>query len=245
MKKSLKIALVGYGKMGKVIEEIAKLREHKIEQIYDIDNIKDLNSNNLSLVDIVIEFTSPKSAFSNIKTSLEARKPVVSGTTGWLDNYKVACDLCKANDGAFIWASNFSIGVNIFFEINRHLAREMNRFENYDVNVHEIHHIHKLDAPSGTALILANDLLSQIDRKKNITQKNESDPQNLLVSSDRLGEVIGTHRITYESEFDFIRLEHEAKNRNGLALGAILAAEFIYNKKGVYGMNDVLGFNNK
>jgi 4-hydroxy-tetrahydrodipicolinate reductase len=190
---------------------------------------------------VAIEFTSPASALNNYRRAFAANVPVVSGTTGWLEHLDEVKKECERNGKTFFYASNFSLGVNIFFALNNYLAKIMNRFAEYDVRMEEIHHIHKLDAPSGTAITLAEGILANIDRKKSWVLNEAHSDNELEIKAIREGEVPGTHSIIYESEADSIRITHEAKNRKGFALGAVLAAEFVQGKKGFLGMRDMLG----
>ena len=238
----MNIALIGYGKMGKEIEKIAIARNHKITLIIDINNIADLNIENLSKADVAIEFTTPHTAIDNYLKCFEAGIPVVSGTTGWLQRYDEVITLCKKYNSAFFYASNFSLGVNIFFKLNAYLARIMNKYDNYNVEIEEIHHTQKLDAPSGTAITLANDIIKNITRKQKWELNTEDKINNLNIRAIRQDAIPGIHTIKYESEVDFIQITHSAKNRQGLALGAVMAAEFIKNKKGIFSMNDLLKF---
>ncbi|HLN19744.1 MAG TPA: 4-hydroxy-tetrahydrodipicolinate reductase [Bacteroidales bacterium] len=238
----MNLALIGYGRMGHEIESIAIKRGHVIRLIIDVDNIDQLNSKNLKEVDAVIEFTTPESAFSNISKCLENKVPVVSGTTGWLEKYNDAAELCRINDTAFIHSSNFSIGVNLLFRLNADLARLMAQYKDYTVSVEEIHHTKKLDAPSGTALSIVNGIVKNHGGYTGWKFEGEAEGKNIPVKAVREGMVPGTHIITWDSEIDTIALKHEAKNRKGLALGAVVAAEFIAGKKGVFTMNDVMGF---
>ncbi len=237
----MNIGIIGYGKMGREIEKSALKNGHSIELIIDENNTEDLNSNNLKKIDVAIEFTSPVAAFENIRKCLEAKTPVVSGTTGWLAKYNEAVELCRKINGSFLYASNFSIGANILFHLNTTLAKIMNSIEYYDVEINEIHHTTKLDSPSGTAITLADSIIKNMERKKEWKNEHTVNKQILSILSERKDPVPGTHIIKYSSNADFIELKHEAKNRAGFAFGAIFAAEFIKNKKGVYKMNDVLG----
>jgi 4-hydroxy-tetrahydrodipicolinate reductase len=238
----MKIALLGYGKMGKEVEKAALYRNHEICLVIDISNTRELNEKNLANADIAIDFSTPDSAYENIITCFKSGTPIVSGTTGWLAKFDEVMQLCKEKGHAFFYASNFSLGVNILFNLNRYLARIMNNFNDYDCSIEEIHHIHKLDAPSGTAITLAHDLIDAIDRKKQWELNHASEPSSLKISAIRENEVPGTHTIAYDSAVDSIVIRHVAKNRKGLALGAVLAAEFLLGKKGYYTMSDLLGF---
>jgi len=230
----MKIALLGYGRMGKAIEEIALERGHEIVIRKDVDPI-DVN---LSLADAAIDFSHPSAAFDNIKDCIDSKVAVVSGTTGWLDRFDEIKSYCEAYDGAFIYASNFSIGVNLFFNLNAHLAKMMEQINGYDVAMEEIHHVHKLDAPSGTAISLANDILENSEKKQWNIETADSD--DLFIKVKREGEVPGTHSVSYTSAIDAIEIKHTAFNRTGFALGAVVAAEWLHGKKGVFNMKDVL-----
>lgn len=240
----MKIALIGYGKMGKTIEKIALSRGHEVVSCIDINNQEDFQSEAFKSADVAIEFTAPTVAVQNYKNAFEAGVSVVSGTTGWTDKMPEVEQLCKKKGLAFFWSSNFSLGVNIFFALNKYLANIMNEFEDYDVSMTEVHHTKKLDAPSGTAVSLAEDLMSNIDRKKTwklgIPTGNKD--QELAIDAIREGDVPGIHTIRYESEIDSITITHDAKNRIGFALGSVLAAEFTANKKGILGMKDMFKF---
>lgn len=236
----MNIGLIGYGQMGKEIEKIVIERGHKINLIIDKDNIGDLNEENLAKVDVVIEFSRPESAFDNYMKCFKSSTPVVSGTTGWLDKMDIVKAECEKNGAAFFYASNFSLGVNLFFALNKHLAKLMSPFKEYKVSMNEIHHTRKLDAPSGTAITLAEGVMESY--KELASWKNEKDvnENELAVTSERIGDVPGTHEIFYDSEVDNITIRHEAKSRKGFALGAVLAAEYLHHKKGIHGMNDLL-----
>ena len=232
----MNIALLGYGKMGKAIEKIALERGHVIvlKTTHNSDKIT------LKNVDVAIDFSVPKSAYKNITTCINNAVPVVSGTTGWLDKYAEVVKLCKEKKGSFIYASNFSLGVNIFFELNKKLASIMANYTDYKVTVEEIHHTQKLDAPSGTAITLANQILEKF--KKDTWVLGVTDKDNELpIIAKRKENVAGTHHVTYENEIDKIEIIHKAKSRKGFALGAVIAAEWLVDKKGVYAMKDVLG----
>jgi 4-hydroxy-tetrahydrodipicolinate reductase len=238
----MNIALIGYGRMGHEIESIAIKRGHFIKLIVDKENENDLNKTNLAPVDVAIEFSFPAAAYHNISVCLNEGIPVVSGTTGWLENYDNVVEICKKNKTAFIHSSNFSIGVNLLYRLNSELARHMQRYHNYSVSIEEIHHTKKLDAPSGTAIVLAGGIVENHSQyAKWCFEKDKSD-NSVPIRSIREGNVPGTHTVTWDSEIDTISLKHEAKNRQGLALGAVMAAEFIYTKNGVFTMNDVIGF---
>lgn len=232
----MNIALLGYGKMGKVIECIALERGHTIV-FKSSSNTKTID---LSQADVAIDFSIPNAAVDNISTCLENNTPIVSGTTGWLDKYQDVLDLCKKTGGAFIYSSNFSVGVNVFFELNKHLAKMMHQLKQYNVNVEEIHHTQKLDAPSGTAITLAEGIIEHTNNtswKLDDTVKANEVP----IIAKRIEAVPGTHHVKYSSNIDTIEISHTAHNRNGFALGAVMAAEWLINKQGVYSMKDVLG----
>ena len=236
----MKIALIGYGKMGKTIENIAVQRGHEIVLRLDVNNTEDFKR--LGEADIAIEFTRPESAFENIKQCIAAKVPVVSGTTGWLDLYQTVSQLCLQNDSAFFYASNYSIGVNIFFEINRQLALMMNNYPMYDVRMEETHHTQKLDAPSGTAITLANSILENVSRKTKWVCNTEGSAEAINITAKRIDPAPGTHVVTYDSAIDTIEIAHTAHSREGFATGAVLAAEWLLGKKGVFSMKDMLGF---
>ena len=231
----MKIALLGYGKMGKTIEQIAIQRGHQI--VLKVD--KDDHDYDITKADVAIDFSIPTVAFKNISNCINNQIPVISGTTGWLEDYNKAVALCKEKQGAFIYASNFSLGVNIFFELNKTLALMMTNLKQYKVSLEEIHHTQKLDAPSGTAISLANGIIAEHSNYKQ-WKLEESIENTIHITAKRINDVPGTHTITYESEVDTITIEHIAHNRQGFALGAIIAAEWIVGKKGVFTMNDVL-----
>ncbi len=231
----MKIALLGYGKMGKTIEEIAIQRGHSI--VLKVD--KDDTQYDLSDADVAIDFSIPAAAVNNITNCFNARVPVVSGTTGWLSYYEMIVDLCKEKKGGFIYASNYSLGVNLFFEFNKKLAQMMNAVEGYDVSMEEIHHTEKLDAPSGTAITLAEGIIENTDKKA--WQLDHGDKKTIPITAKRISKVPGTHTVTYSSEVDDIEIKHTAHNRKGFALGAVVAAEWLNDKTGVYTMKDVLG----
>ncbi|HMU46399.1 MAG TPA: 4-hydroxy-tetrahydrodipicolinate reductase [Chitinophagaceae bacterium] len=236
----MNIALIGYGKMGKAIEEIALQKGHKIVIKIDQDNFDEFTRENLSQADAAIEFTNPHSAFENIKKCIEFGIPVVSGSTGWTDKLDELKVLCQQKNSAFIYASNFSIGVNIFFEINKKLASMMDYLPDYNVTLEEIHHTQKKDAPSGTAITLAEGILEKVERKKKWVNSISSNPDDLVIVSKRIDPAAGTHSIKYTSAIDDIEIIHTAHNRKGFAAGAVLAAEYIIGKKGFFTMKDVL-----
>ncbi|EKN17748.1 dihydrodipicolinate reductase [Parabacteroides goldsteinii CL02T12C30] len=238
----MKIALIGYGKMGKTIEQIALNRGHQIVSIVDINNPEEFQSANFKSADVAIEFTTPATAFDNYMKSFAAGVPVVSGTTGWLDRIGEIKEKCEKEGKTFFYASNFSIGVNIFFALNKYLAKIMNNFPSYNISMTETHHIHKLDAPSGTAITLAEGIIENVDRKDRWTLETAEQPTDLPIHAIREGEVPGIHEVTYESDVDYISIRHDAKSRAGFALGAVVAAEFTAGKKGFLGMDDMLKF---
>ena len=238
----MKIALIGYGKMGKTIEQIALQRGHQIVSIIDINNTADFDSEAFRSADVAIEFTTPATALGNYMRCFEANVPVVSGTTGWLSHLDEVKAKCEQEGNTFFYASNFSVGVNIFFALNRYLAKIMNGFPAYDVRMTEVHHIHKLDAPSGTAITLAEGILDNVERKERWTLETAEQPTDLPIHAIREGEVPGIHEIIYESEADTISIKHDAKSRAGFALVAVIAAEFTAGKKGFLGMNDLFHF---
>jgi 4-hydroxy-tetrahydrodipicolinate reductase len=238
----MNIALIGYGKMGKAIEEIAIQRGHHLILIIDIDNLDELNGANLSKADLAIEFTSPHSAFENVMKCLQGGVPVVCGTTGWQEKQEEAKQYCISHNGTLLFASNFSVGVNIFFELNKKLAALMASHPEYDVNLIEVHHTQKKDAPSGTAITLAEEILELIPRKKTWVNHPSLRADELVIASERADPAPGIHKVRYNSPIDDIQIIHEAHNRKGFAIGAVLAAEFIQDKKGIFSMKDVLGF---
>lgn len=231
----MKIALLGYGRMGQTIEKIASERGHDI--VLRVD--KDDTDYDIKKADVAIDFSIPDAAFKNISNCFKHQVPVVSGTTGWLDKYDEAVSLCKENNGAFIYASNFSLGVNIFFELNKNLAKMMSQLKEYKVSMEEIHHTKKLDAPSGTAITLAEGI---IENHKAYTEwkLNDSSGSNVSISAKRIDDVPGTHTVTYESDVDSLMIQHTAHSRQGFALGAVIAAEWLKDKTGIFTMNDVL-----
>lgn len=237
----MKIALIGYGKMGHEIEAIALDRGHQVVCNIDINEDYKFESPEFKSADVAIEFTSPQSAFNNYKKAFAANVPVVSGTTGWLEHIDEIKKECTDNGKTFFYASNFSLGVNLFFALNKKLAKMMNQFSNYDVRMEETHHIHKLDAPSGTAITLAEGVIENIDSKSKWTLDKAETNNELVITSFREGEVPGIHTVIYESEVDTIQITHDAKSRKGFALGAVLAAEYTNGKKGFLGMEDMLG----
>jgi 4-hydroxy-tetrahydrodipicolinate reductase len=236
----MKIALIGYGKMGHAIEEIALERGHTIVLKVGIENIEENTIENIKRADVAIEFTGPEIAFDNIKKCIEAGVPVVSGSTGWLEHYEEAVKYCQAKNGALLYASNFSVGVNIFFALNRKLAELMKPHGEYDVRMKEIHHTAKKDAPSGTAITLAEDILKISPQKEKWVNNTSTDEKDLMILSERIDPAPGTHIISYTSDIDDIEIIHTAHSRKGFAAGAVLAAEFLQGKRGIFSMRDVL-----
>ena len=230
----MKIAILGYGKMGKTIEKLALQKGHTIlvKSSSTSENI------DISEADVAIEFSTPYAAVKNIELCLNTQIPVISGTTGWLENYEEIIKLCEKRNGSFIYASNFSVGVNLFFNINEYLSKLMEPWKEYQVSIEEIHHTQKKDAPSGTAITLAEGIFKNSEKRE--WSLEEDSEQELKITSQRIEDVKGTHIINYNSEIDTISIKHEAHKREGFAIGAILAAEWLQNKKGVYSMKDVL-----
>lgn len=233
----MKIALLGYGKMGKTIERLAVQRGHSI--VYTRDET--LTEGELTRADVAIEFSTPEAAAENISSCFELDIPVVSGTTGWLDKFDDILKKRESCNGSFIYASNFSVGVNLFFKLNEYLAGIMKAWPEYDVSIEEIHHTEKKDAPSGTAISLAEGILDHSE--KDGWKLNSEDPKKINISAKRIDDVKGTHEVNYKSEIDSIQIEHKAHSRDGFAIGALLAAEWLIGKKGVYTMQDVLALN--
>jgi 4-hydroxy-tetrahydrodipicolinate reductase len=243
----MKIALIGYGKMGKTLEKVALLRGHQVVLRIDVDNREDFDR--LAEADVAIEFTRPESAVQNLEKCIAAGVPVVCGTTGWLSEFERISALCKDKNSAFFYASNYSIGVNIFFEINRQLAKMMNDYPMYDVSMAEIHHTQKLDAPSGTAITLAQGIVKNIARKTNWVTNTEGaasttpvGESDISILAKRIDPAPGTHAVQYNSPIDSIEITHTAHSREGFATGAVVAAEWLVGKKGVFSMSDLLGF---
>ncbi|MDB4443166.1 4-hydroxy-tetrahydrodipicolinate reductase [bacterium] len=236
----MKIAIIGYGKMGKTIEQLAIEKGHEIVLKVDIKNAFTWTNEQLKKADIAIEFTRPESAIGNIIRCFECGVPVISGTTGWVEKMDKIKDTCKILDGGFFYASNFSIGVNLFFKLNKILAKMMETYSDYDVSLEEIHHTQKLDAPSGTAITLAEGLLEKISRKSKWINEAIRKESDLPIFSKRIENIPGTHSIHYDSEIDSIEIKHTAHSRLGFAKGALMAAEWMNNRKGVYSMDDLL-----
>ena len=248
----MKIAILGYGKMGRIIEKIAQDRKHEIVLKIDVDNQHELTAENLQKADVAIEFSTPATVLEHIEACFKAKVPIIVGTTGWYGHLQRLKDECEQEGSTMLYASNFSVGVNVFFHVNKVLARLMNNYPYYDVQVEEIHHIHKLDSPSGTAITIAEGIVEGLDRKNewvNIltTEGNEGmddtvKADQLLIESLRIDSVPGTHTVVYDSEVDTIEFKHTAHNRNGFALGAVLAAEWVQGKKGFYSAKDMFNF---
>lgn len=238
----MKIALIGYGKMGKAIEEIALKNGDEIVLKISSSNKDLFTIENIKQADVAIEFTNPHSAVDNIKKCIDAGVPVVCGSTGWLKQFDEIVNYCKQKKGCFLYASNFSVGVNIFFEVNKLLAELMSKQEDYNVTMEEIHHTQKKDAPSGTAITIAEQIMQKISSKKEWLNKETEDKNQLQIISKRIENIPGTHKVLYHSYADDIEIIHTAHNRSGFASGALQAAKFVIGKKGIFGMNDVLGF---
>jgi 4-hydroxy-tetrahydrodipicolinate reductase len=239
----MKIALIGYGKMGKEIEKIALKRGHDIVCRIDVDNQQDFESDAFRSADVAIEFTNPMVAYGNYLRAFKAGVKLVSGSTGWMAEHgEEIRKMCDEGGQTLFWSSNFSLGVTIFSAVNKYLAKIMNQFADYDVSMTETHHVHKLDAPSGTAITLAEGILSEIDRKDKWVKERATAADELPIHSIREGEVFGIHTIRYDSDVDSITITHDAKNRGGFALGAVLAAEYTVNHSGFLGMADLFPF---
>lgn len=241
----MKIALIGYGKMGHAIEEIAVQKGHEIVLKINIDNVEDMTMENLQKADVAIEFTGPESAVENLHKCFEANLPVICGSTGWLDKWDEIKKACNEKQGALLYASNFSIGVNLFFELNAYLSKLMKDYDEYDVKMEEIHHTQKKDAPSGTAITLAEQILQNIAGKTNWVNRHSDNKEELEIISERIDPAPGTHKIRYTSAIDDIEIIHTAHNRVGFAGGAVKAAEFLKDRKGIFNMKDVLGLQNQ
>jgi len=236
----MNIALIGYGKMGKEIEQIALSRGHTIVLKVDVSNATTYTLDELKKADVAIEFSTPEAAINNIYKCFDANVPVVVGTTGWLSKLDEVKQKCASQQQTLFYASNYSIGVNLFFKLNEYLAKLMNSYPDYNVSMEEIHHVHKLDAPSGTAISLANQVIEQLDEKQKWVNEVSNSKHDLSIISKRIDEVPGTHTVTYNSAVDEISITHIAHNRKGFALGAVVASEWIKGKKGVFGMNDLM-----
>ena len=238
----MNIALIGYGKMGKTIEQVAVERGHLVKLKIDLHNLDDFNQKNFENIDAAIEFTGPHTAYNNIIKCIELGKPIVSGSTGWLNRLTDVESTCNDKQGSFIYASNFSVGVNIFFEVNKKMAELMKGKDQYDVAIKEIHHTQKKDAPSGTAITLAEHILSNNTSKSTWVNDTPTSKNQLFIKSERIDPYPGLHEVTYSSSIDEIQIIHNAHSRDGFALGAVLAAEYIAERKGIFTMKDVLGF---
>jgi 4-hydroxy-tetrahydrodipicolinate reductase len=238
----MELAIIGYGRMGHEIENIALQRGHSIRLIIDVDNSADLNRQNLAGIDAAIEFSFPSTALQNVMACLNYNTPVVSGTTGWKYDLEIIKELCDNNKTSFIHSSNYSIGVNLLFKLNAELAKQMSKYDDYAVSISETHHTKKLDAPSGTAITLAKGIINEHERYSSWHKGNVAGSGSIPVESFREGDVPGIHTVKWDSDIDTISLVHESKNRKGLALGAVVAAEFIANRVGVFTMEDVMGF---
>ena len=237
----MKIALIGYGKMGHMIEQIARERGHEIVSIIDIDNTEDFQSEAFASADVAIEFTAPQAAYGNVMQAFNKNVKVVSGSTGWFADHREEMEqLCREGKTLF-WASNFSVGMAIFQALNRYLANIMNQFPGYDVSMEETHHVHKLDHPSGTAITLAENILKEIDRKDSWAE-DTTQPEKLRIDSIRRGEVAGIHTVRYDSPADLITISHDAHSRQGFALGAVLAAEYTARHNGLLTTRDLFPF---
>lgn len=237
----MKIALIGYGKMGKAIEEIALQKGHEVVLKISIENTHDCTTDHLQKADVAIEFTGPETAVENLKKCFDAGVPVVCGSTGWLQQMDEIKDYCQTKNGGFLYASNFSVGVNLFFELNSYLANLMRNYPDYDVMLKEVHHTQKKDAPSGTAITLAEQVLNNISGKHQWVNEQTNNYADLIITSERIDPAPGTHHVKYTSPIDDIEIIHTAHNRTGFAAGALKAAEFIQGKKGIFSMKEVLG----
>jgi len=237
--KKLNIALIGYGKMGKEIHEIIKERNHNVPLIIDISNLNEIDNLKNYNIDVAIEFSNPVSAMENIRKCFLQNIPVVCGTTGWHSRMDEIKQLCLDSNHTILASSNFSIGVNLFFEINQVLSEYMNKYKQYNVEITEIHHTQKLDSPSGTAIVLANKIIEKLERKTNWVSEKQAHENEIKIFAERIANVPGTHIVNFDSDIDSIELKHTAKNRKGFATGAVLAAEYIYDKKGWFDMKDL------
>lgn len=248
----MKIVLLGYGKMGQLIEKFAQKRGHEVVLVVDANNREEITIEDLQQADVAIDFSAPDAALENISLCFEADLPIVVGTTGWYEHLQEVKEICLEADQSLLYGSNFSIGVNVFFHINRLLAKAMDPYKQYDVQVEEIHHIHKLDAPSGTAITIAEGILDNSTSKDSWVNEVDGSsspdlihkPNELLIESLRIEEVPGTHTVLYSSEVDQIEFKHTAHNRHGFALGAVVAAEWLNGKKGFYQVTEIFDFNN-
>ena len=235
----MRVAIIGYGKMGHEIEQVLLRRGHTVALIIDQNNVADLNAERLAEVDVAIEFTTPETAYANVRICIECDTPIVCGTTGWVERLAELQELCRERGGTMIYSSNYSLGVNITFRLNRYLAEMMNRFEAYNVAIEEIHHTQKKDAPSGTAISLANDIISAVERKSGWVNEATDEASEIAITSLREGAVPGTHTVTYTSPDDEIMIKHTLFSRSALALGAVVAAEVVAQRKGVFTIDDL------
>jgi len=240
----MNIALIGYGKMGKTIEQVAHERGHHVKVKIDLNNLDDFTVQNFHDVEAAIEFTGPHTAYNNLLKCLEFGTPVVCGSTGWLEHLSDVERICTSKQGSFLYASNFSVGVNIFFEVNKKLAQLMEGKNQYDISIKEIHHTQKKDAPSGTAITLAEQVIANNSSKQTWVNETAQSKDQLYIESERIDPYPGLHEVRYSSAIDEIKIIHEAHSRDGFALGAVLAAEYIASRKGIFTMKDVLGFGN-
>lgn len=238
----MKVGIVGFGKMGQEINKLALEKGHEVNLIVDLENRHDLNPQNLKKVDVVLEFTTPEAAPENIITCFDGGAAVVSGTTGWMDRFDEVTSHCRQTNRAFFYASNYSLGVNILFTINRYLAKIMNRFPEYDVLIEEIHHLQKRDAPSGTAITLAEEMIPLLEKKDRWEPAGDNAERVIPIESVRKDAITGVHTVSYRSAFDTLEIRHSAKSRRGFAVGALMAAGFLAGKKGVFGMQDLMPF---
>ena len=240
----MNIALIGYGKMGKTIEQVAAARGHHVKVKIDLNNLDDFTHQHFQDIEVAIEFTGPHTAYNNLLKCIDFGTPVVCGSTGWLEHLSDVESKCLQKKGSFLYASNFSVGVNIFFEVNKKLAQLMQGKEQYDVSIKEIHHTQKKDAPSGTAITLAEQIISNNSSKSSWVNETPISKEELFIESERIDPYPGLHEVTYTSAIDDIRITHNAHSRDGFAWGAVLAAEFIAKRSGIFTMKDVLGFGN-
>ncbi|MCL2131241.1 MAG: 4-hydroxy-tetrahydrodipicolinate reductase [Lentimicrobiaceae bacterium] len=238
----MNIAIVGYGKMGEQVEKTALERQHKIVACIDNEQDWEKYADNLNQADIAVEFSTPDTVLANIEKCFQRNLPVVVGTTGWHNHLQTVKNQCTANNQTLLYASNFSLGVNIFFALNRKLAKMMNPYQEYDVSMEEIHHTAKKDAPSGTAITLANDIIKQLSRKKSWTNEINDKKEELSIKSVRLDNITGMHTVTYSSDWDEIEIKHVARNRKSFAVGAVKAAEWLVDKRGFFSIDDMLNF---
>ncbi len=237
----MKIAILGYGKMGEQVEIVAKEYKHQIVAFIDDEEDWKNNLDKIKSADVAIEFSTPQTVLANIKRCFEYNIPIVVGTTGWYDQMEQVKQACINGNHSLLYASNFSLGVNLFFALNLALAKIMNGYKDYDVNIEEIHHVNKKDAPSGTAITLANDIISIVDEKKNWINEPNNNSNELSIKSQRLNNTVGTHIVSYTSEFDCIEIKHSAFNRKSFAIGAVKSAQWLIDKKGFFCFKDIIG----